>query len=554
MSKSTWGLDTMQAEISRLLHPGVLGFHEHFEVTCVAGFRDKNPAPVNLFTIYTAQEHEPLNAARSLTILTPDRISIPGLKRWQFGVFRHHLGIQDLHDAITDYAASGQWKIDGKPLATSNLLPAPPRFVPIDSSVDVQLNRVLKNNFWNGSHIFELWDTEKTAIPELLDNPLLLQALTEEIKKIVPIRLSTVSDRIGNILVQLPVTVCAIDIHHLNAQRQIVPTVAWHPKATARPLHIHYEVRHDELVVGYDALEVTSTAGPLHLPTRGGPISRVWDEENRILLAASPDTHWAESFHTTTQIPGGQRHFFVPDKNGHPVAKNVEVTGYSTEQVIGKPTVDHTLRWTSARVYRRDADEKKASKEFVQYGLLNITPDAEHEIALNDLHWLIKRHGRYGTYLWDPYLCAADILKTLFFSPHSNSDIRALTGGAQIPQPNVGAAAQAPTANSDEPLGPPLDWGAEQSIELNLNKGNARNLKLEFRTRRKSNRRGFHDRFIIFPSPNGTKAWSLGTSVNAVGKEHHILQIVTDGQLVHDAFISLWDTLTSPGQLIWKTP
>lgn len=49
-------------------------------------------------------------------------------------------------------------------------------------------------------------------------------------------------------------------------------------------------------------------------------------------------------------------------------------------------------------------------------------------------------------------------------------------------------------------------------------------------------------------------AWSLGTSVNSLGTEHHILQKVDDGQLVADAFVDLWEQLNKPEHLIWKKP
>jgi hypothetical protein len=61
---------------------------------------------------------------------------------------------------------------------------------------------------------------------------------------------------------------------------------------------------------------------------------------------------------------------------------------------------------------------------------------------------------------------------------------------------------------------------------------------------------------LIFPATadRGALAWSLGTSVNSLGKQHHILQQVDDGQRIMDAFLDLWDRLNGPEHLIWKTP
>ena len=80
-------------------------------------------------------------------------------------------------------------------------------------------------------------------------------------------------------------------------------------------------------------------------------------------------------------------------------------------------------------------------------------------------------------------------------------------------------------------------------------------LKLEFRIRSGSVGWAFHDRFLIFPATGlGARAWSLGTSVNSLGKQHHILQEAGDGQLIMQAFLDLWNELDRPEHLIWKAP
>jgi len=60
---------------------------------------------------------------------------------------------------------------------------------------------------------------------------------------------------------------------------------------------------------------------------------------------------------------------------------------------------------------------------------------------------------------------------------------------------------------------------------------------------------------LIFPYvENVALAWSLGTSVNGLGKQHHILQRVDDGRIIADAFEKLWTQLDPPEHLIWKVP
>jgi hypothetical protein len=85
--------------------------------------------------------------------------------------------------------------------------------------------------------------------------------------------------------------------------------------------------------------------------------------------------------------------------------------------------------------------------------------------------------------------------------------------------------------------------------------GNLERLRLEYRGRTGPDGWAFHDRFLIFPgAPDGASAWSLGTSVNSLGKAHHILQKVSNPALVAGAFEDLWATLSKPEHLIWKVP
>lgn len=110
--------------------------------------------------------------------------------------------------------------------------------------------------------------------------------------------------------------------------------------------------------------------------------------------------------------------------------------------------------------------------------------------ALDFLRELIEKYGKNGIYLWDPYLNAKDLLETVFFSPYANSPIKALTGLKITPQ----------------------------------------------------------ERY------ESVKAWSLGTSVNSLGKSHHIIQEVEDGQIIADVFEEMWEqSINDENNIIWKS-
>ncbi len=157
---------------------------------------------------------------------------------------------------------------------------------------------------------------------------------------------------------------------------------------------------------------------------------------------------------------------------------------------------------------------------------------------MEDIRYLLNRFGEDGVFLWDPYLSADDLLNTLFYIKYWNADLRAITEGNAIPgQTSPASFVEAQRA---------ILYGAQSNL---------RGLRLEYRIRTGQAGWAFHDRFLIFPRDKaGALAWSLGTSANSLGKQHHILQQVDDGQLVADAFNDLWNQLYLPEHLVWKTP
>jgi hypothetical protein len=216
-------------------------------------------------------------------------------------------------------------------------------------------------------------------------------------------------------------------------------------------------------------------------------------------------------------------------------------------------------------MYREETDRLLAERRFVQYkpepGLL--LP----EKALDDVRHLINQHGEEGVWLWDPYLSAKDIISTLFYCRFFGSELRALTAGYIAPtegQPTqkrqrcsewLGARIHELFARPEASLSPSAQFVAEQHATLTGIKSNMRGLHLEFRMRTGAAGWRFHDRFLIFPAADrAALAWSLGTSINSLGKQHHILQLVDDGQRISDAFTELWNALDQPEHLIWKTP
>jgi hypothetical protein len=380
--------DRARAEIARLLTSGMLGFYTHFEATEIFAVRDDERVPFNIFSILVAEEHEG-DATKEPHFLS-DRIRLNKLKGWAFGIQRCMRPIVGLLPAFEHFQRTKEWQPSGKPLRVGPLVPVSTQFAPADSTESAPWNNVLKNNFWSGSHLVEWVDPEKTAVQVLFDDPPRLQELSEAVQRQVPIRLASLSDRLGNVVVQVPGDVLVASFTKAHNGDAIV-NVRWHPKATPRPLQASCEMQFDN-------------GANLRALTAGGE-------------------------YAAGSIP--------------------------------KPTLASLRR---------------------QFG-----------------EWLRQS-------FWVP-----------------------------PPQPT---------------------FAEKQRAVFQAANSNFRGLRLEYRIRAGSAGWPFHDRFLIFPGneDGSARAWSLGTSVNSLGKRHHILQEVDDGQLVMDAFNRLWDELDQPEHLVWKVP
>lgn len=515
-------------ELARLIAPGILGFYTHFEVTEVFAKRDTAPDTFNVFTIAVAENRTTV-ALHAPVILNPKPIRLKSLPGWIFGIERYARPIVDLVPALEQLGKEGKWLPSGQALNFGAVIALPGQFVPADAVKSVPLNHVLKNNFWSGSHLFEWADRKKDALKPLLDDAPLLQALATEVRKYVPIGLDALSDRLGNLLVQLPVTVLVSAFEQHRDSDDFNVKIAWHPEATPRPLRAMCELEFDGTISGYGSVPVQGPETVLPMSAGSGPYRGIiWDDAHNIVLAATGTSGFIRSVALSIRpVDPEPRTFSIKQKDGTLKAVQVGVA-HTTKSIVGKLQDENDGGWTKMRLYKEQADQLKKERRFIQYMPNTGSPDARHLEALADLRFLINRHGEKAVWLWDPYLTTTAVMETLFYCPHSGSDLRALTS-SKVPD------------------------ALQQKPEFDAIQSNWRGLRIEFRISRGQAGWSFHDRFLIFPKADeGALAWSLGTSVQNVGEEHHILQRVDDGQLVADAFLDLWNRLDQPEHLIAK--
>lgn len=574
-----WGITEHVKHLQKLLASGVIGNYRSFEVTEIVGFHKTTPKQATNFLSLLVAEP---GASPTGTPCPPEflngkkgRIKLRGAD-WQFGIVRYRVSTQQVVDALSRLRDTGEWKPGAFPLKVGAFTPLPPQFVPSDSSHPHPWNGILKNNFWEGSHVLELFDSLKADVQFLLAEPKLLKELAASILKYINMGIDGLSDRLGNVVIQLPVTVVTTRISSSPSGDFCIQPF-WHPCMTARPLRVSCEKYEDTTVEGFGSQSVNSALAKFQLHSPGGGARYVlWDDLNEVIVGASAQTSFITSIGLNVSIVGmgaATRRFILPTADEQSTHITIPLLGKQKPNVIGTPYSNPREPWRTNRVFRDSLHKLRERKEFVQYGGASGTGPTD---AFDDIRWLLQQHGSVGAWLWDPYLDAKDVLGTLFYCPHIGADLRALTAGMESPvarknketHSKAGAFCQRvehwlrtrrffrwlglkpPDASPPEP-----SWKVQQQETFNKAQGNCEGLQLEFRIREGNAGWPFHDRFLIFPSESGgTTAWSLGTSVNSFGQKHHILQKVADGELIRQAFLDLWNELNDTDYLVWKTP
>lgn len=516
----------MSAEqLQNWLAPGVLGFYRSCEVT-ICGIVDRNHQAYNLFTLFSFEDSDtPANPEPHFLSHKNDHIND------EFCLFVAQ------YKASLDYAISFYQEVQsgikkantpfGK-LIIPEMTQVPPIFVPVDSTQTALMNRILKNNFCGGSMVLE-WFGGKSTLRSLL-NEKELQKATLRIREILPIDLFTVSDRIGNILFQLPeqIVFCKLS----GTQNNTFCTIVF-DKRIEHPEKYIVTTMTDTDHILIEAQVITNRCEhewKLTLGETGGPyVITVMDTEHHIPVLRQT-TSMMRTISNVLTFRGNLDSVRTITINGHTEKVTVNTSQLTT---VGQPEYP----WKSAayqRQYEKRINELAISREFIRYG----KGRNDRERGLRDLRSLMNATVNTQICLWDPYLSAKDLLETWYHTDTYGLELRAITSHKLLKR----------EASSLE------TWMTEQRKQLSEG-SNQYGINLQWRIQHDKFGFSFHDRFLILLPPNNEtpRVWSLGTSLNSFGETHHILQLVSNPGYIADAFEELWSALEDSSCQIWNS-
>lgn len=540
MSKSE--LEIIEENLRKILKEGVLGFYNCIEVIEIVMV--SKGVETNVLTLMIAESRREVDFDKKITI-NENWINI-GVRDTSFKIVKSYLTIinfiKNFRNLLNDNCFIQEGRSDGR-----IYLKPKRKFVAPNSYEYVPFNSILKNNYFNGSYVYDFVNQGKVGLEIFFKKPHLLQDLSAEILKYIPIAISEVSDKIGNIIIQIPVNIINSQFSYNKVNDKLICKIAWHPHAKKRNLIITCRDEEEDKLLGQSvAVNFTSDmeSAEINFDTNDSYLANIIDTENSLILTATRPSAFIKDINVNfSNVNGGFN-------NG--VNRRFEVAGLKFNiQLQNKNNIKENIDWTKRRLYRNDIEKSKKNLEFIQFS------NFENKVV-NDLHWdslkiiheLINKHGQKAIWLWDPYLTTEEIKKTLFFNSHINSEMRALTNKklSQCSSLCVGC-------NSDYCMKSSFDGSEAKPFKCYKYSGEfGETINIDFRTFVGANLGDFHDRFIIFPfTDNGAQVWSLGSSLNTYGKSHHILQKVTDSQMIADVFDYLWGQLQNEKHQIWRT-
>jgi hypothetical protein len=219
----------------------------------------------------------------------------------------------------------------------------------------------------------------------------------------------------------------------------------------------------------------------------------------------------------------------------------IELVSYS-ETGTGRQN-DYDSR-TKQRIIHNEILEKKDR-------FLNVR-NGEREEAFSFLREKIKNHAAscVEIWLWDPFLNHQDIIDTLYFAENSEVKMKCITSYKKYKDKiDEHKECDAKAHNSYENFKHELNQGL-------INRNHVR-VHLDFRAVHDNVGFDFHDRFLFFiPKDIETlpTVFSLGTSVNGMGKSHHLIQQTLDPRNIIETFNELWELLDNDESKIIVLP
>lgn len=538
-----------------LIDCGVLNSCNYAEVVQVILLRKKDNVCLNYFThvLFSSGFSE----EESSVFLTDRPISINS--EYKVLITKEKIARDSVLDILQNAAESQTWEWKEDKALLDDVFPMDLQFIPetdltgsktSDSTlVPIEL-ALYGSNFSGGYYLCELFSA-KTVLDKSLstdDN----RKIQDEINKAkIGFNLESLFDRIGNIVCKIPMDIIRHKPVKLSPERGIAGRFILENSCT-EPLECVLQIilESDHTIIETRVEEmVFSEKGEIREysidPNRYSNRIILSDKKSGIIYySAVRDYSFGSNYYAMITPPqfviqSSLKRIIVIDGQD----KEIELTNIDG---IGEVSIEKEIFEIEKRQHKWMTEYEYKHHFFRSFvvGQENEAIQTVIDICNDrDLFWDLEE-----VWLVDPYLSADDILKTVVYCGKYGISIKCLTHIAAI---NGNRETRTETTTEGESLFETTVSRYNGILKNAL--GKQKDLKLEYRTVAGMTGISFHDRYLILKCGlNKSRAWSLGISVNSLGKSHHIIQIVQSPMDVIDTVDTIWNQSLREECLIFK--
>ncbi|SEW56473.1 VPA1262 family N-terminal domain-containing protein [Chitinophaga arvensicola] len=510
-----------------LLQKGNLGFYNSCAVTEIFLHDRKDNVTSNVFIRVAFQEKAVTEKQKFLTKKLHDFDG--DLK---IGALTYELSVDEAYKRFNKIVSDRIWLgPEGTELKVNLGKVLPKQY--IGWNEEIRLNKLLVPS-GSGSHIVEFFDHSKEIFQSIfqLPNTEKFNKVCVMLKDLTGIDLSIAFDRLGNIIFQFPVDILKYKVNPVKTSTGFSIDFKWHSKLSNIPeCNIHIYSKIEDGYMGAALIDYNGEANQvIEIGNLDNNPKALIYRKSPNLLIGMYENCCSRPLGVEVGIENGARVFA---SDGELI--QIDIFKFESGNKNGRDYLD----FINSNLYSIERENLEKELKFKQYF------NGTREQALKDLRRLTNMNNKYGVYLWDPFLTPNDLFDTIYFSSRYDIPLKAI-GSINDSTKLINGGSH---KSSDQII---TDYKTVLEDPKYKNIG----LNLEFRLQHSGYGYGFHDRFLIFPGgiDKQAKAYSLGTSVNSIGKSHHIVQEVAHPQRVIDAFNDLWGKLQAKECLVWKHP
>lgn len=532
---------------------GTLGLYEECELTHIF-IIDNHKSFYHYYALMSFEEFtEPEESNRDISI-TDKLFQINN--NFKLGIVKKRITLEESGN-IFKQLCEGSYNFQNKKfIMPEDMQLLPKTHIPsLWGYSDPMVNKILKPNLWGDKYILEF---------SALNNPFVsifnsdeLEKINNKIYELIPINLSSVYDRIGSFIFQFPITVVTA---HSGISKD------WTNAKISLSLHSSFKeeknllsvvtTKIDDVVTGHQSIQGKYSEEELKVGDSNNLEFKVFNICNGIIYKHSMG-NFIRNFHLNMGISSqNSEPRTVIDCHGK--TQEIHLTSYSLGASSGEQN-SYDSR-TKHRIVQNDILNKSGR-------FLNVR-NGEREKALDYIRRQIneKCASCSEIWLWDPFLDDRDILDTLYYANNTELKMKCITSYKKY-KDKIDERSEFSTKKLFKLLIRSLfvrntaekgylKFKSEIKKGL-LNNSNNLSVNLDFRSVHGNIGFDFHDRFLFFiPKDSETlpTVFSLGTSVNGLGKSHHLIQQTLDPRNIIKTFNNLWELLDNDESRLIQLP